>query len=134
MATQTREMRYERECAFDITSKGLVPFTAQGQDYLAYANLNLSVFVTDTCNGACDFCVAQLRYLQEGTAYAKPRIEDQDEYLARLRSMLETVRQSPSVRKRVRLGNSATATTTTATTGASWRWSSPLNGRLKKRW
>ena len=98
MTEQNFEMRYRRQELFDITKKELIPWNVNGQDYLVYDNVNLSVFVTDTCNANCNFCVAQLRYFQDGVDYIKPKITDCRQYFDRLRLMLDTVKPlNPSI-------------------------------------
>ncbi|MBM3199529.1 radical SAM protein [Candidatus Woesearchaeota archaeon] len=98
MAKQNLDMRYKRQEMFDITEKELMPFNANGKNYLAYGNVNLSVFVSDYCNASCNFCVAQLRYFHDGVDYIKPVITDEKEYYGKLKVMLDTVKPlDPSV-------------------------------------
>lgn len=98
MVKQNKEMRYQRQELFDIGAKPLIPFSAEGKNYLVYNNVNLSVFVGDKCNGSCDFCVAQLRYFQDGVDYIKPAIKDDSDYFNRLRYVLKTTKPlNPSI-------------------------------------
>ena len=98
MAAFNAELRRRRNELYDISKLNLVQWRAGGIDYLVYGNVNLSVFVADYCNGACDFCVARLRYLHAGDAYAKPAIGDAECYLRALRRMLDAVQPlNPSV-------------------------------------
>lgn len=98
MAKQNFKMRYLRQKMFDITKKKTIPFNVKDKDYLAYDNVNLSIFVSDYCNANCDFCVAELRYFHEGVDYIKPAIKDDNKYFKKLDSMLDAVKPlNPSV-------------------------------------
>ena len=83
--------RYGRQDYFDITKKKLNPFTFGDKKWLVYDNVNLSIFIGDYCNADCDFCVAKLRYINDGSTYIKPRINNDAEYLNRLEDILRLV-------------------------------------------
>ncbi|MEW5818715.1 MAG: radical SAM protein [Cyanobacteriota bacterium] len=90
--------RYKQHQLFDITKHELLPLTVNNKKYLVYNNVNLSVFINDHCNAECKFCVAQLRYFNDGVDYIKPAISNDIEYFDRLYTMLETVKTiRPSV-------------------------------------
>lgn len=92
-----KEWRYKRQDCFDITKKNLVPFTFD-EDRLVYDNVNLSIFITPVCNAKCDFCVAELRYLNSGIDFIKPTISDDEEYFRRLDWVLNKIRPlNPSI-------------------------------------
>jgi len=92
------DWRYKRQECFDITKKKLNQFAFEGNDRFVYDNVNLSIFVGDYCNADCDFCVAKLRYANDGSEYLKPKIEDTDEYLKRVDYLLGQIRPlNPSV-------------------------------------
>lgn len=89
--------RQKRQECFNIHQKELKPFHFD-TDRLVYGNVNLSIHLTDKCNAGCDFCVAELRYINNGTSYNKPRIKDDEEYYARLEEVLIKVKPlNPSV-------------------------------------
>lgn len=92
-----RDWRYKRQECFDITKRPLIPFTFD-EDRLVYENVNLSIFTTPVCNAKCDFCVAELRYLNTGLDFIKPTIKDDEEYFNRLETVLKRIRPiNPSV-------------------------------------
>ncbi len=63
-----------------------------------YDNSNLSIHVTDKCNADCAFCIAHLRYLNDGNVYIKPEIEDDEIYFQRLDEVLSSLKSiNPSV-------------------------------------
>jgi molybdenum cofactor biosynthesis enzyme MoaA len=63
-----------------------------------YNNVNMSIHVTDKCNADCGFCIAHLRYLNDGLVYLKPEIENEDKYYQRLDEILNLTKKiNPSV-------------------------------------
>lgn len=92
-----KDWRYKRQECFDITKRPLIPFTFD-EDRLVYENVNLSIFTTPICNAKCDFCVAELRYLNTGLDFLKPTIKDDEEYFTRLEAVIKRIRPiNPSV-------------------------------------
>lgn len=84
--------RYKRQELYNITDKNLIPININDKEYLVYGNVNLSIFLTDKCNGDCKFCVAQLRYINDGSEYVKPSINDIKEYFYKLNQVLDVVK------------------------------------------
>ncbi len=62
-----------------------------------YENANLSIFVNESCNADCRFCVDQLRFEGKGKTFIKERIADDEEYFTRLEEVLSTLRPSQPV-------------------------------------
>lgn len=63
-----------------------------------YNNANMSIHVTDKCNADCGFCIAHLRYLNEGLVYLKPEIKEDEIYYKRLNDILNLTKEiNPSV-------------------------------------
>lgn len=52
---------------------------------------NHSIY-TNYCNANCSFCVAQLRFENQGQLYKKGRIQSDQEYFKRLSQILEYLR------------------------------------------
>lgn len=68
------------------------------ENWSVYHNANMSIHVTDKCNADCGFCIAHLRYLNEGLTYLKPEIEDEEKYYQRLDEILKLTKFiNPSV-------------------------------------
>lgn len=68
------------------------------EDWKVYHNANMSIHVTDKCNADCGFCIAHLRYLNEGLTYLKPEIDSEEKYYKRLEEILNLTKAiSPSV-------------------------------------
>lgn len=68
------------------------------EDWLVYNNANMSIHVTDKCNADCAFCIAHLRYLNDGLTYLKPEIESDELYYQQLDNILKLVKGvNPSV-------------------------------------
>jgi len=92
------KLRTELQGAYDIKEKRLVPFDVGGREYLVYDNVNLSIFLTDSCNADCKFCVAKLRYLNHGEQFIKPCIKNDDVYYEQLDKILHIVKPlNPSI-------------------------------------
>ena len=90
-------LRTQRQALFDPSREDFnsVQFDAA---WNVYKNANLSIHVTDKCNADCAFCIAHLRYLNEGLVYLKPEIEEDEAYYARLDAVLSLVKPiNPSV-------------------------------------
>lgn len=68
------------------------------EKWKVYNNANLSIHVTDKCNADCGFCIAHLRYLNDGLVYLKPEMKDDDKYYQRLDEVLKLTKYiNPSV-------------------------------------
>jgi len=68
------------------------------EDWNIYHNANMSIHVTDKCNADCGFCIAHLRYLNEGLVYLKPEISEDEVYYKRLNEILNLTKViNPSV-------------------------------------
>lgn len=68
------------------------------EDWNIYHNANMSIHVTDKCNADCGFCIAHLRYLNEGLVYLKPEISEDEKYYQRLDEILNLTKViNPSV-------------------------------------
>lgn len=68
------------------------------EDWNIYNNANMSIHVTDKCNADCGFCIAHLRYLNEGLVYLKPEINEEEKYYKRLDEILILTKNlNPSV-------------------------------------
>lgn len=90
-------LRHEKQKSFDPSLDSFKNLSFD-ENWLVYHNANLSIHVTDKCNADCGFCIAHLRYLNEGLAYAKPEIRDKDRYYERLDSVLGLLKElNPSV-------------------------------------
>lgn len=93
-----KELRYQRQSVYEIENYETKPFVFETGRKNVYKNFNLSIFVDDKCNADCKFCVAQLRYEHKGLLYQKEHIIDDNEYIKKLRYVLETVRPlNPSI-------------------------------------
>ncbi len=94
------EKRYEKQNLFDIDKNQFLLLDGDffKQKYKVYHNTNLSIHVTDKCNADCAFCIAHLRYLNDGNVYIKPEIENDDIYFKRLDDVLKNIKSiNPSV-------------------------------------
>ena len=98
------EFRADPRGAFDLwrtaTGRGTVPIELQGRRYLAYKNLNFSVYSGQRCNARCGFCVEELRPLSRGRELAAQRTVEVDDarYFERLEAALDAVAPlNPSV-------------------------------------
>ncbi len=90
--------RYARQGNFNLTGARFKSIALEGKPWSVYDNANLSVHITEKCNADCQFCVAHLRYLQDGAVYHKPEISNTEVYLEGLHKSLEAVRfVNPSV-------------------------------------
>lgn len=68
------------------------------ESWKVYHNANMSIHVTDKCNADCGFCIAHLRYLNEGLVYLKPEIDQDEQYYQRLDNILKLTKAlNPSV-------------------------------------
>ena len=67
--------------------------------YRVYKNINFSIFITDYCNACCKFCIEQVEYRnKKQMLLEKERIVDDEEYLSRLRYVLEQIKPlNPSI-------------------------------------
>lgn len=87
-----------RHAAFTLPVERFKSLELAGHPWRVYDNANFSVHVGDKCNADCPFCIAHLRYLSDGRAYAKPEISDDQQYFLRLAQAIESVRAvNPSV-------------------------------------
>lgn len=84
-----RSRRQEDFHAENYTTK---PFVFDGKQKSVYDNANLSIFVNESCNANCKFCVDQLRFEGKGKMFVKGRISDDDKYFARLEEVLASLR------------------------------------------
>lgn len=90
--------RYARQKNFSLAGARFKHLELEGKPWSVYDNANLSVHVTEKCNADCQFCVAHLRYLQDGAVYHKPEISNLEVYLEGLTKSLKAVRAvNPSV-------------------------------------
>lgn len=87
MVQLNTDWRYQRQNCFDIQERRLASFQFD-KEWLVYGNVNLSIFITDKCNAKCDFCVAELRYVDGGNIYVKPTIQDDEEYFSRIEEII----------------------------------------------
>lgn len=68
------------------------------ENWNVYHNANMSIHVTDKCNADCGFCIAHLRYLNDGMIYLKPEIDVDEHYYQRLDDILKLTKTlNPSV-------------------------------------
>jgi GTP 3',8-cyclase len=96
--TTTPVNRIARHNNFGLAGARFKEVELSGQSWSIYDNANLSVHVTEKCNADCQFCVAHLRYLQDGSVYYKPEISSTEIYLEGLTRSLEAVQAvNPSV-------------------------------------
>jgi molybdenum cofactor biosynthesis enzyme MoaA len=82
-------IRETRSTAYDPYDYEFVDFSFDKGSRKVYANANLSIFVDNYCNADCQFCVAQLRFENQGQWFHKTKIEDDDIYISRLREVLK---------------------------------------------
>lgn len=92
MMNDFKYFRYNRQTVFDINEKISTSFDFEGSKKNVYDNVNLSIFVDDYCNADCKFCVAQLRYENAKQMYCKPKLDNDEEYFARLDKVLEYIK------------------------------------------
>ncbi len=85
-------LRANRQIEFNAEKYKTKPFIFNGKKKSVYENANLSIFVNESCNANCKFCVDQLRFEGKGKTFVKGRIADDEEYFARLEEVLETLR------------------------------------------
>lgn len=85
-------LRERRQKEFHAENYIMKPFIFDGKHKSVYDNANLSIFVNESCNANCKFCVDQLRFESKGKKFVKERISDDDEYFLRLEKILETLR------------------------------------------
>ncbi len=89
--------RYKRQELFNPTLSDFQTLTFDS-DWNIYKNANLSIHVTDKCNADCNFCIAHLRYLNDGLVYIKPELKNEEDYYQRLDAVLTSVQKlNPSV-------------------------------------
>ena len=62
-------LRSIRRKEFNAENYITKPFTFYGRQKSVYENANLSIFVNESCNADCRFCVDQIR---GGVIYASP--------------------------------------------------------------
>ncbi len=95
MKTKQQEfsiLRGRRQEDFHAENYTTTPFVFDGKQKSVYNNANLSIFVNESCNANCKFCVDQLRFEGKGKMFVKERISDDEEYFARLEEVLATLR------------------------------------------
>lgn len=93
-----KEYRYKRQDSYDINKYNLLYFDFDGLKKKVYENVNFSIFTDDYCNADCKFCVAQLRFENRGQLYEKCKIDNDEEYMNRLREVLIKIRPiNPSI-------------------------------------
>ena len=85
-------LRGRRQEEFHAENYITKPFVFDGRLKSVYDNANLSIFVNESCNANCKFCVDQLRFEGKGKMFVKGRISDDEEYFARLEEVLQTLR------------------------------------------
>lgn len=91
------ELRQKRQELFNPLKEDFKTLNVD-EPWLVYKNANLSIHVTDKCNADCAFCIAHLRYLNDGLVYLKPEIEEDENYYIRLNQVLESMGDlNPSV-------------------------------------
>lgn len=82
---------------FDLSDDRFLSMEIEGARWRIYDNANLSIHLGDSCNADCQFCIAHLRYLDEGRIYQKPALS-KDAYLRRLADLGPVFRAAnPSV-------------------------------------
>lgn len=94
------EKRYKKQELFNIDKSRFKNLSCDffTDDFCVYDNANFSIHVTDKCNADCAFCIAHLRYLNDGNVYIKPEIEDDLIYFNRLDDILNKLKHiNPSV-------------------------------------
>ena len=76
-----------------------IDFEIEQINYRVYKNINFSIFLTDYCNACCKFCVEQVKYQDKrAMLLEKERIENDDEYLSRLKYVLDKIQPlNPSI-------------------------------------
>lgn len=84
-------LRCRRQDDFHAENYITTPFVFDGKQKSVYNNANLSIFVNESCNANCKFCVDQLRFEGKGKKFVKGRISDDEEYFARLEEVLATL-------------------------------------------
>lgn len=98
MKSKFSVLRSIRRKEFDAENYITKPFAFNGKQKSVYENANLSIFVNESCNADCRFCIDQLRFEGKGKTFIKERISDDEEYFTRLAEVLETIRPlNPSI-------------------------------------
>ena len=98
MKSKFSVLRSIRRKEFNAENYFTKPFTFKGKQKSVYENANLSIFVNESCNADCRFCVDQLRFEGKGKTFIKERIADDEEYFTRLEEVLSTLRPlNPSI-------------------------------------
>lgn len=85
-------LRARRQDDFHAEDYNTKPFVFDGIQREVYDNANLSIFVNESCNANCKFCVDQLRFEGKGKQFIKERISDDVEYFLRLEEVLANLR------------------------------------------
>ena len=104
MSTFHADWRRQKSRAFALernsTARRTVELSLWGRRLHVYANANLSIYSGRRCNGACPFCVEELRPAARGRTLAEQRQVEPDDrrYFAALEEVLGEVRPlDPSV-------------------------------------
>lgn len=94
MATESKfkHLRQLRQQEFSASRYKKIPFSFEGKDRNVYSNANLSLFVNESCNANCTFCIDQLRFENKGKTFTKGRIASDRDYFYRLEQVLDYVR------------------------------------------
>lgn len=91
-------LRHKRQALFQMPTDRFKSLSFDAKSWSVYDNANFSIHITDKCNADCAFCIAHLRYLNDGNTYVKPELESFDKYLATLDKALKAVSAvSPSI-------------------------------------
>lgn len=69
-------LRARRQDDFHAEDYNTKPFVFDGIQKEVYDNANLSIFVNESCNANCKFCVDQLRFEGKGKKFVKSRIQN----------------------------------------------------------
>lgn len=89
--------RKERQKLFSPKKEDFKELKSE-ENWNIYHNANLSIHVASECNADCAFCIAHLRYLNEGLKYVKPDIKNPEVYYKRLDDILNMVKNiNPSL-------------------------------------
>lgn len=85
-------LRRLRQKEFSASRYKTLPFSFEDKEREVYSNANLSIFVNESCNANCSFCIDQLRFENKGKTFTKGRIASDRDYFYRLEQILDYVR------------------------------------------
>lgn len=87
-----KHLRSLRQKGFSVSKYKTLPFYFDGKARNVYINANLSLFINESCNANCTFCIDQLRFENKGKTFTKGRIASDRDYFYRLEQVLDYVR------------------------------------------